>query len=208
MFSNWVPLIFYQYGYPIFVFVLSRSLCSTLEAVHTELNGQPDNVLIIGRRRNLDLNLYSIGNGSDLARLTKIGCQRILFHSSAIDYFIVSRHGFDWESVPDFVVGRVGYDNWLVGKAIRMGYKVIDASNNILAVHQVGVDGVKSGLLTNPNQTHLNMHIIDDNLNYRHMVHIGRITRSQYYTLCNKSVSTDITNECGACGFILLKKRL
>ena len=33
---------------------------------------------------------------------------------AAVDYFITTRDGFPWASVPKVVVGRVGYDNWMV----------------------------------------------------------------------------------------------
>ncbi len=36
------------------------------------------------------------------------------FVTDAQDFFIVGRDSYPWSEVPDFVVGRVGYDNWLV----------------------------------------------------------------------------------------------
>ena len=40
-----------------------------------------------------------------------------LFANDAEDYFIYSRGGEDWSHIPDFVVGRRAYDNWLVDHA-------------------------------------------------------------------------------------------
>eukprot|EP00668_Euglena_longa_P012664 GGOE01015134.1.p1 GENE.GGOE01015134.1~~GGOE01015134.1.p1 ORF type:complete len:487 (+),score=70.69 GGOE01015134.1:71-1462(+) len=55
----------------------------------------------------------------------------------AEDYFIITRNV--WQSlrgsVPDFIVGGVAFDNWLVNKAIRGGHMVVDCSNTIIAVH-------------------------------------------------------------------------
>ena len=34
-----------------------------------------------------------------------------LFQGNAEDYFIVSRDMFDWDKIPDFVVGGVAFDN-------------------------------------------------------------------------------------------------
>ena len=195
----------FQYVFNI-LYSTSRSLYSTLEAVDTELKAQPRHVLIIGRRRNLDMSRYNIGDGSDVATVTKMGCLRKLFHPRAIDYFIISRYGFNWDAMPEFVVGRVGYDNWLVGTAIRLGFNVVDASNNILAVHQVGSDGERSAFLINPQQTDLNMKLINSNESYTNTVKIGHMSCSQYYTSC-VDVST-IRSECSSCDSIVLEKRI
>lgn len=52
-----------------------------------------------------------------------------------IDYFVFTR-GLYGADLPAFVVGRVFWDNWLVWKALHSKYPVIDASKQILAVHQ------------------------------------------------------------------------
>lgn len=59
---------------------------------------------------------------------------------NAQDYFVTTRTGFDWESVPDFVIGRAGYDNWLVTRAMVGGIPVVDTSATVTALHQM-VDG-------------------------------------------------------------------
>lgn len=44
-----------------------------------------------------------------------------LFTTNAQDYFISTKNGYPWDTIPDFVVGRVGYDNWLVVTALTKG---------------------------------------------------------------------------------------
>ena len=53
---------------------------------------------------------------------------------TGIDYFVYKKN--QWGEIPDFVIGRPGYDNWLIWKARRNLIPVIDASKEILAVHQ------------------------------------------------------------------------
>ncbi|MAL65480.1 MAG: hypothetical protein CMF94_05200 [Candidatus Marinimicrobia bacterium] len=53
---------------------------------------------------------------------------------AAIDYFIFRKNSL--KKIPDFVVGRPGYDNWLVWYARRKFMSVVDISNDVLAVHQ------------------------------------------------------------------------
>jgi len=52
----------------------------------------------------------------------------------AIDWFVFSRGLFS--DLPDFAVGRSGYDNWLIWKAVTSGAAVVDASAFVTLVHQ------------------------------------------------------------------------
>lgn len=52
-----------------------------------------------------------------------------------IDYFAFSR-GMYHRNTPPFVIGRPGWDNWLVWKARASRAAVVDASQTVLAVHQ------------------------------------------------------------------------
>jgi hypothetical protein len=57
--------------------------------------------------------------------------------SAALDYFIFTESTFDWAQIPDFVIGRVGYDNCLVHRAASCALlDVIDASSTLNAFHQ------------------------------------------------------------------------
>jgi hypothetical protein len=52
-----------------------------------------------------------------------------------IDYFLFSR-GLYYKNIPPFVIGRPGWDNWLVWHARRSGARVVDATALVQAVHQ------------------------------------------------------------------------
>jgi hypothetical protein len=54
--------------------------------------------------------------------------------ATAIDYFVYSEGLFG--SLPPFVVGRAGFDNWLVWSARAGGAAVVDMTRAVLAVHQ------------------------------------------------------------------------
>jgi hypothetical protein len=51
-----------------------------------------------------------------------------------IDYFVFPRGLYS--QVPPLVIGRVGWDPWLVGKAHALGVPVVDASDRVCAIHQ------------------------------------------------------------------------
>ena len=61
------------------------------------------------------------------------------------DFFIVTRGTFKWSEIPDFVIGRPAYDNWLVDYAFHHLVDSIDVSATVHAIHQTDVDGNKAG---------------------------------------------------------------
>jgi hypothetical protein len=52
-----------------------------------------------------------------------------------IDYFAFSR-GLYYKNTPPFVIGRPGWDNWLVWHARHSGARVVDVTSVVLAIHQ------------------------------------------------------------------------
>jgi hypothetical protein len=52
-----------------------------------------------------------------------------------IDYFVFSR-GLYADQMPAFVIGRPGWDNWLLWYPLSIGAPVVDASSVVRAVHQ------------------------------------------------------------------------
>ena len=52
-----------------------------------------------------------------------------------IDYFAF-RKGFYLGKMPEMVIGRVFWDQWLVWKALREGAAVVDATEAVMAIHQ------------------------------------------------------------------------
>jgi hypothetical protein len=52
-----------------------------------------------------------------------------------IDYFAFSR-GLYYKNTPPFVIGRPGWDNWLVWHARHSGARVVDATAVVQAVHE------------------------------------------------------------------------
>jgi hypothetical protein len=52
-----------------------------------------------------------------------------------IDYFAF-RGNFLKGKIPSFAVGRPGYDNWLIWRTRSLGIPVVDASRDVVAIHQ------------------------------------------------------------------------
>lgn len=76
----------------------------------------------------------------------------------AVDYFAFSRGLY--RDVPPFAIGRVHWDHWLVWKARSMRVPVVDATADVLAIHQAhdyayhpdGLPGVKADVESKRNR--------------------------------------------------------
>lgn len=94
------------------------------------------NFLAIGRRHELALNeavdFRAINWWDGLEKNRKENGELAPPH--ALDYFVFT-NGIAGE-IPPFIVGRPGWDNWMVGNALLKKFKVIDCSGSITAIHQ------------------------------------------------------------------------
>ncbi len=91
--------------------------------------------LIVGQRWDLDVKeKVSFSEGWE-ERLASDVCKRGRLHLPAgSDYFIFPRHLY--LDMPEFAIGRSGWDNWMIFQARRQAWPVIDATYAITAIHQ------------------------------------------------------------------------
>ena len=110
-------------------------LMQDMVAAARHVSEQVHDYLIVGQRWNLDLKEPLDFAGDWESRLRLDVAQRgQCFSSWGIDYFIFPRHLYS--DVPDFSVGRVAWDNWMVYHARSTFGMAIDATLDVLAVHQ------------------------------------------------------------------------
>lgn len=92
--------------------------------------------LIVGYRWDLEIkeeiNFEKINNNQGFWKNLLINAKK--HPSSGIDFFIFKKKTF--RSLPDFIIGRPGYDNWLIWYARRKLIPVVDISNEIKVIHQ------------------------------------------------------------------------
>lgn len=91
--------------------------------------------LLAGQRWDLDVTqpLDFDPHWAELLRQDVITYGR-LHPPAGSDYFIFPRHLFT--SIPEFAVGRAGWDNWMLYHAATQPWPLIDASASIMVVHQ------------------------------------------------------------------------
>lgn len=93
--------------------------------------------LMVGQRRDLDIrDPLPFSSTSWQSQLR----ERALHEGKLrppqwIDYFTFSRELYR-DRIPPFVIGRPGWDNWLIWFARHSGSLVVDASSAVVAVHQ------------------------------------------------------------------------
>ena len=113
--------------------ILMRDFREALE----RLSSERENFLMAGRRWDVDvrelLNFADSEWEASLRRLARdTNRQR---PKQWIDYFVF-RKGLFTGKIPPFVIGRPGWDNWLLWYAKSVGVPVVDASKMVMAVHQ------------------------------------------------------------------------
>ncbi len=100
-----------------------------------------DSFLMISQRWDLEQNqLFDFEGKEQLSdrwdqRLrTQVQRQGSLHAPAGSDFFVFPRPLF--QEMPDFAIGRAGWDNWMIYHARQQGWPVIDATPSMMVVHQ------------------------------------------------------------------------
>jgi hypothetical protein len=110
-------------------------LMSDLVRAAKQVSEQVRDFLLVGQRWNLNQTKPLDFSGDWESRLRLDVAERGRFYSPwGIDYFVFPRHLYT--AVPDFTIGRPAWDNWMVYHACTTFGMAIDASRDVLVVHQ------------------------------------------------------------------------
>jgi hypothetical protein len=91
--------------------------------------------LLVGRRWGLRIDeRLDFGSRWETELRAQLAARGVLGESSAIEYFCFTR-GL-WRAIPPLVVGRPGWDNWMLREARHLRVPLIDASAVVTAIHQ------------------------------------------------------------------------
>jgi hypothetical protein len=104
-------------------------------AAARQVNEQAQKYLIVGQRWDLDVSeLLEFSTGWEERLRLRVANEGKLHPRGGSDYFIFPRACF--ESIPDFAIGRAGWDNWMFYEARQRGWALVDATPAIQIVHQ------------------------------------------------------------------------
>ncbi len=96
---------------------------------------QRSRFLLVGQRWDLDVRAaLDLGAGWESRLAERVRKQGSLHLPAGSDYFIFPSDLY--LDVPDFAIGRSGWDNWMIYHARQQGWDVIDATRAVTAIHQ------------------------------------------------------------------------
>jgi hypothetical protein len=111
--------------------LLFQDFVSTAQQVMTEV----PKFLLIGQRWDLDVRSELLFSDGWQSRLHQECETRGRLHKPmGSDYFIFPRQCFEF--IPDFAIGRAGWDNWMIYESRQRGWKTIDTTGSIHIIHQ------------------------------------------------------------------------
>ena len=91
--------------------------------------------LIIGQRWDLEVTRsMEFANGWEQRLSEELRQHGQLHPPAGSDYFIYPRPAFS--EMPDFAIGRAGWDNWMIYYAHQQGWPLIDATTAVKIIHQ------------------------------------------------------------------------
>jgi hypothetical protein len=105
-----------------------------LRAAHVLLERYRE-FLLVGQRWDLDVRKPLLFDSNWAIRLREDVLVRGRRHVPAgSDYFLFPRHLFS--DLPDFAIGRAGWDNWMIYHAVTQTWPAIDGTHDVMIVHQ------------------------------------------------------------------------
>ena len=114
--------------------LLSPGFTRSLAAIHDLLRTR---YLVAGQRTDVDLE-REIRFGQEWEKELEAVCTRSgrIHPPLGSDYFAFPRGQYRREDIPGLLVGRGGWDLWMIADGRRKGFRVIDLSREVLVVHQ------------------------------------------------------------------------
>jgi hypothetical protein len=98
-------------------------------------HGRPKHYVVLGRRWDLDVNgAMDFSDGWEQRLRDQAQRNGQLHRPAGSDFFLFPRDCYN--DVPDFAIGRAGWDNWMIYKARREGWPVIDGTASMTVIHQ------------------------------------------------------------------------
>jgi hypothetical protein len=96
---------------------------------------QFDEFVLAGQRWDLDVNEpLDFSAGWEERLRAEIAARGTLHGPKGSDYFLFSRQVY--QDVPNFTIGRAGWDNWMIFHGVTQPWKFLDGSPSVTIVHQ------------------------------------------------------------------------
>jgi len=94
-----------------------------------------DKFVLLSQRWDLDITEpINFTEGWQDRLSSRVHRQGSLHRPTGSDFFLFPKSCY--QSIPDFAVGRAGWDNWMIYKARKENWPVIDCTPSVMIVHQ------------------------------------------------------------------------
>jgi hypothetical protein len=94
-----------------------------------------DKYVLLSQRWDYDITEpINFADGWETQLRESVRKQNQLHRPAGSDFFLFPKSCY--MDVPDFTIGRAGWDNWMIYKARKEGWAVIDCTPSIMIVHQ------------------------------------------------------------------------
>lgn len=138
------------YGYVNADILLDNTLIRTLQSVEAD-KSLGNRLYVVGQRTNVQQSLEDVyrrgGDESPSEFVLRMLLKGHRYWDSAVDFHIVTKYTWNWSEMPRFVIGRSGYDLFLVQAAyLDSSIKMIDVTNSVHCAHMLSSDGNRSGI--------------------------------------------------------------
>ena len=100
-----------------------------------QVSSQVKDFLVVGQRWDLDVRQpVDFSDGWPKRLWAELQANGSVHLPAGSDYFIFPRHLYI--DIPDFAIGRAGWDNWMIYYARQRGWMVVDGTPDITIIHQ------------------------------------------------------------------------
>jgi hypothetical protein len=105
-----------------------------VDAAH-QVGAQAEEFLFLGRRWDLDVQQeLDFSSGWEQRLRADVETRGNLHGPVGSDYFLFPRDLLI--DMPEFTIGRSGWDNWTIYHAVKLGWQVVDVTRSTMIVHQ------------------------------------------------------------------------
>ena len=115
--------------------LMSDFVKAALESRSLLLKKGQQNFVLLSQRWDLDVNQpLKFTEGWEQRLSSMVHRQGSLHRPAGSDFFLFPRSCY--ADIPDFAIGRAGWDNWMIYKARQEKWTVIDCTPSVMIVHQ------------------------------------------------------------------------
>ncbi len=96
---------------------------------------QRDEFVLLSQRWDYDITMsIDFAEGWESRLRESVRKQSQLHRPAGSDFFLFPKSCY--QDIPDFIIGRAGWDNWMIYKARKESWPVIDCTPSVMIVHQ------------------------------------------------------------------------